>query len=343
MHERLLECLASRANVRLVASFRHDQLGFPGDTDLLVILPDMHVLSHARRAAFRYGLNQEELLVDVLGGITGLKTAAAEDESVEVIHIGDYLDLWRESQAPGAGADIPRRIKQDHPALVAALESEDLDASFLLGNHDFDLYRWANYSAWERRYFLPADIPQVLILHGDYFDLLERVPEDVKEFFVYFVAKDPGQYQVGKLNDKMAALTRRENAKHDYRDHLRLPQPARVGAMQAAAGAKVPEEWNIQREGADGASVEFLNSAYDECMKANREFGLKLRTVIIGHTHHARIAVKTQADGSPFTLIDSGAWLEKCVDDAGGVAPNAQITALSANEVRIYQLAPPGV
>ena len=342
MHERLLECLASRAHVRLVASFRDDRLGFPGDKDLLVILPDMHVVSHARRAAFRYGLNHEDLLVDILGGITGLKTAAAEDESVEVIHIGDYLDLWRESQVPGEGADIPRRIKQDHAALVAALESEDLDASFLLGNHDFDLYRWANYSAWERRYFLPADAPQVLILHGDYFDLLERVPEEVKQFFVYFVAKDPGQYQVGKLNDKMAALTRRENAKHDYRDHLRLPQPARVGAVQAP-GASVPDTWNIQREGEDGASVEFLNSAYAECMKANREFGLNLRTVIMGHTHHARIAVKVQPDGSPFTLIDSGAWLEDCVDDTGRVALNAQITALSANQARIYQLAPLGV
>jgi hypothetical protein len=100
----------------------------------------------------------------------------------------------------------------------------------------------------------------------------------VKQFFVYFVAKDPGQYQVGNLTDKMAAVTRRENAKHDFRDHLRLPRPARVGAVQAP-GASVPDTWNIQREGEDGASVEFLNSAYAECMKASR-FGLNLRTVM---------------------------------------------------------------
>jgi hypothetical protein len=42
-----------------------------------------------------------------------------------------------------------------------------------------------------------------------------------------------------------------------------------------------------------------------------------------------------------FTLIDCGAWIEQCI--AGGETnpmPSAQIAALSANEARIYQLAP---
>ena len=62
---------------------------------------------------------------------------------------------------------------------------------------------------------------------------------------------------------------------------------------------------------------------------------------IIGHTHHARIAVKTAENGGRFVLIDCGAWIEDCRqfpnDDP---APSAQIAAISANWARIYQLAP---
>jgi hypothetical protein len=41
--------------------------------------------------------------------------------------------------------------------------------------------------------------------------------------------------------------------------------------------------------------------------------------------------------------MDCGAWIENCctADDATP-RPNAQIAALSANEARIYQLAPLG-
>ena len=56
---------------------------------------------------------------------------------------------------------------------------------------------------------------------------------------------------------------------------------------------------------------------------------MNMRTVIIGHTHHARIAVRKMPNGTPFTLIDCGAWIEKCVDaDGTNAFPNAQITAL---------------
>ena len=45
---------------------------------------------------------------------------------------------------------------------------------FLLGNHDFDLYQNVTYNNWERRFFIPGSAPSVLILHGDYFDPVER-------------------------------------------------------------------------------------------------------------------------------------------------------------------------
>ena len=47
-------------------------------------------------------------------------------------------------------------IKADHVDLAEAIESEALDAHFLLGNHDFDLWQWHDYSLWDRRYYLPG-------------------------------------------------------------------------------------------------------------------------------------------------------------------------------------------
>lgn len=62
---------------------------------------------------------------------------------------------------------------------------------------------------------------------------------------------------------------------------------------------------------------------------------------VIGHTHHARIAIRETKTGELFTLIDCGAWIENCLAEGdASPMPNAQIAALSANEARIYQLQP---
>jgi hypothetical protein len=109
-------------------------------------------------------------------------------------------------------------------------------------------------------------------------------------------------------------------------------------------GEDVPANYNLQRPTdptATKAGLAFLDEACTECVQANAASGTKLRMVIIGHTHHARIAVKPMPDGTPFALVDIGAWIENCSErDGGPPIPNAQITVLSANQVRIYQLAP---
>lgn len=340
MHERLLESLLRIADVRLVACYTNDQFGFASDKRLQVFIPDLHLLSAARRALYTYGTNCEQMLVDVLRALMDLKTAAAPDENVTVFHIGDYLDLWRESLTPGGDADVPGRIKRDHETLAELLEDERLNTHFLLGNHDFELYQLSAYNRWERRFFIPGSAPSVMVLHGDYFDWVEReVPEDIRDVAVYLFGQshEAGSPVVGKMAD----LARKYNSEKDYSQQLQLAKPATLGTAQAGDAA-VPREYNVQRvnQTVDGG-LQFLDIACQECINANREFGTNLKTVIIGHTHHARIAVQEMPDGSPFTLVDTGAWIENCVESSGGPAsPNAQITALSANQVRIYQLQP---
>src|SRR6516164_198187 len=105
MHERLRESLLSvaqahDARLRMVACYTNPQFGMADDKTLQVFLPDMHLLSKARRELYPYGLNHEDMLVNVLEALFVLKAHTADDENVVVFHIGDYLDLWRESLTP---------------------------------------------------------------------------------------------------------------------------------------------------------------------------------------------------------------------------------------------------
>jgi UDP-2,3-diacylglucosamine pyrophosphatase LpxH len=341
MHERLREALlgvaqAHGANLRLVACCTNPQFGMSDDKTIQIFLPDMHLLSNARRALYPYGLNHEDMLAGVLQALITLKAQTADDENVVVFHIGDYLDLWRESLQP-ADPDAARRIKQDHPQLAGLLEDRRLNAHFLLGNHDFDLYQLASYNNWERRFFIPDEAPGVLILHGDYFDPVERdVPEVLRDIGVYLFGRShqPGASILAKMADR----AHQYNASKDFANGIQLTQAAPLGATRSGEAAN--GDVNVQKAGdtVDGGLL-FLDQACDECVRANQADGTSLRTVIIGHTHHARIATKTMPDGTPFTLIDCGAWIENCKDANGDEAfPNAQITALSGNQVRIYQL-----
>jgi UDP-2,3-diacylglucosamine pyrophosphatase LpxH len=268
--------------------------------------------------------------------------ANARGQSVVVFHIGDYLDLWRETLQPLNDPGIPDRIRDSHQKLVDLLEDSSLNTHFLLGNHDFDLYRLSAYNTWERRFFIPGDAPGVIVMHGDYFDWVEReLPEEVRDIGVYLFGQShpAGSAVLGQMQD----LSHKYNRQKDYSNQIQLAAPATLGALQPGESA-VPDNYNLQTaESSVNGGIVFLAAACQECANANAEFGAQLRMAIIGHTHHARIGTQSMPDGSPFALVDTGAWIENCVeDDLGTIFPNAQITALAANQVRIYQLDPKG-
>jgi UDP-2,3-diacylglucosamine pyrophosphatase LpxH len=340
MHNRLLESLLEVAQVRLVASLRDPGLGFAPACGLRVFLPDMHLSSTAVRARYQYGNNCEDLLIRVLRTLADLRENVVNaGGTMEVYHIGDYLDLWRESLAPAVDERVALDIKADHIDLVEALEAPRLATHFLLGNHDFALWQWHDYEAWDRRFYLPGDDDAaVLVMHGDFFDWVESLPEFARDFGVHVFGR--GRKPADPVLGKMLAKVNQLNAARDYSDYLQLPQPAEVGATLDAE-TEIPERYNVQTlESTLPGGTEYLQSAARECREANRKYELNMKAVIIGHTHHARIAAMKQPDGSLFTLIDTGAWIEQCRETAlGNPIDNAQITALYGNEVRIYQLA----
>jgi UDP-2,3-diacylglucosamine pyrophosphatase LpxH len=344
MHDRLLTALLKIANVHLVASLRDERIGFPASNDLRVFIPDIHLISEKRQkqGSFVFQANLTELLTEVASTLSSLRQGASEDEVIAVYQLGDFLDLWREAPELDDKLDVASRIKDDHEDLVEALLDRNLKARFLLGNHDLDLYRWPAYGAWERRYFLPdgsVGAPRVIVLHGDIFDWMERfLPEKLKSIFVYLFAPhlSPNDYALGEMRQ----LVKQAHGRRNYRTFLQCPTPVPLGDLKALGADTVPPRWNVQVEGsAPEGNVLFLKESADACAQANADYDLALNTSVIGHTHHARIAVRERPDGTLQTLVDCGAWIENCLSTGGaGPMPNAQIAALSANEFRIYQL-----
>lgn len=346
MHDRLLSALSSLTEIRLVAALRDERLGFPDSQDLRVFVPDLHLISarRQRKGGFKFGTNHEALLTDVFAALKTLKAGAAATETVVVYLMGDFLDLWREEPVLKKRNDAAAAIRDDHEDLVAAVLDPGLRARFLLGNHDFDLYRWSDYVGWDRRYFLPdrtLQAPSALLMHGDALDWIEGLPDSVQQLMVYFFAPhlSPNSHELGEIGKLVA----RSHGRRNYRNYIQARAPLDLGALPALVpGTQVPARHNVVTPGSGPKErLKHLASAWKETAKANKKYEMKLRVMFIGHTHFARIAVRETDAGEFFTLVDCGAWIENCswIEEGRSItAPSAQIAAMCHNEVRIYQL-----
>ena len=178
LHEQLLAMLSRAANVSLVSQLRDDRLHFPDEQTLNVFIPDLHLVTGRRQ--YRFGTNALETLIATVGGLRDLKRAAAPSQ-VMVYQLGDMLDLWREADGLDPNAEVAAAIEDAHARLFELLYDADLDTQFLLGNHDYDLYRFPNYDLWQRYVCLPSTVA----LHGDEFDWVERLPDGLQNLLVH--------------------------------------------------------------------------------------------------------------------------------------------------------------
>lgn len=335
LHSELLRRLQAIASVQLVARLQDDRLSFPQTNELHVFIPDIHLITAARRAegGYKYGTNHPALLEAVVGSLRALKLASAPAGEVVVYQIGDLFDLWRQVDGLDPNASAASAIQNDHASLLVALRDPDLNAQFLLGNHDYDLYRFPNFDAWQRSFVLA---PSVILLHGDVFDWVEKLPDELQNLALFlFNANSAGTAALEKLRP----LNRKRRAGRKFRDFIQNQAPAPTGKWRDADDDG--RSWNVHVEGtAPKEMLLYLDEARQKCGEANRQFGSALKMAVIGHTHQARIAVHETEDEF-FALMDCGAWIENCnTADDPTPRPNAQIAALGANEARIYQLAP---
>jgi UDP-2,3-diacylglucosamine pyrophosphatase LpxH len=331
LHDRLLTALEAVADVALVSKLRDPRLRFPDPSRLNVFVPDLHLVTARRQ--FRFGTNAPETLAAVLRRLRDFRSEAQPDHVV-VYQIGDLLDLWRETDGLDPDADVASAIEDACPDVIEAIYDAALDTQFLLGNHDYDLYRWPNYDVWRRYFYL---LPSTLVLHGDIFDWIEKLPDEVQNFFVHLFAPNvqPGRAQLEAMRPLNLAM----------RASLRpggFVQAGEAPVRRLLAPADVADagRFNVQDAQSPPEMLRFFDSARQKCGEVNQQFGLDLTTLVIGHTHHARIVVHEDGDAL-FALVDCGAWIEDCItEDDPTPRANAQIAALGENEIRIYQLSP---
>ncbi len=338
MHDRVLETLQSIAQVRLVASLRDDRIGFPGEDDIRIFIPDLHLLSATRQKDFSYSVNHRELLAKLLRSLVRVRKQAKKEGKVFVVYqLGDYLDLWREEPTGMEDPKTAERILRSNKKIAEGFAK--LKFRLILGNHDFELYR--AYPAWERRYFLTSPTqpkPEGVVLHGDVFDLVEALPDELSRLAVYFL----GPYHTATDYDlgKMKQLIRQAHRGRSYANYIHSSVDEGTVETQGTDG-QIPAQWNVQREGEANAQLSFLETAHTMCSEINSTYDQHLHLVVCGHTHAAKIVVKEFGDNELFTLMDCGAWIENCHDASdSSELPNAQIGVLCNNDARIYQLTP---
>jgi UDP-2,3-diacylglucosamine pyrophosphatase LpxH len=337
LHDRLLRALLEApkvTDVLLVARLEDSRIAYDDATEVRVFIPDLHLLAGKEERKYRYGFNCKEQMIGILKAFKSFRRGLAPHESLTVYQLGDFVDLWRQ------GSNDATRILQEHYDMYGHLSgsSSALNAWFLLGNHDLDLADHGGFRVWNRRYYFPLRDPRALVLHGDVFDWVERFPEAFKRLFVYLFGPlhDPTAYDFEALQ----RVVRQAHGGKQYKRHIRAG--CHDIADCASAGGSVPDSlYNVARvtDPLDTTAHEFLPAAHRSVEQVKSEFGLRLTTVVIAHTHHARMVVYEGGAGEFLLLMDCGAWIEQYrTPSASEPKPNAQIGVLVGNDCRIYQI-----
>ena len=365
MHAALLRHLLQVSHVQLVARLKDARLGHPAVHGVRVFVPDVHLLSKDRVKDFKYATNYVDVLTDVAGSLIKFKqSATGVGVPVAVYQLGDFVDLWRENpmyfkmkEAAEKTELNVQRVMESHMTLSKRLFGPELGTRRVLGNHDFDTHELETGIGAELRYYFPYDrdsYPVAIALHGDIFDNRERrMSEWLEHWGVYHFGPKVEQ-KVYDLQDLSAKIVQDHKGK-DYENHIQLPEPAALGKSAHVKDERtlLKEElaqsrFNVKEAGDPSVPeglFKFLPEAEYVTAYINDQTGWDLRFAVIGHTHHARIAVddRSEKDGGSkrgfFALVDCGAWLEEGSLD-GKVVRNAQIGVLYDNDVRIYQFSP---
>lgn len=375
MHDEFLEQLSHVADIYLVARLKDDRIGYPFPNDLRVFIPDLHIISHFRQEEFGYkystnhNAHKDDLLPVLVKELIKFKKKVIDEnegtgdedkkKTFEVYQMGDFLDLWRETNKPwktkpDEWRGYVNRIIESNVHLYDAFLDENLHINFVLGNHDFDLHRIPDFSHKWRfmiHYLVDKrDVPVAGIMHGDIFSWVERLPDPVQQFFVYFFSPQiPEKIRKQIINSHIKGKFLIFKKYKDYRDYIMQKEAPVFNEFPLNQGLPPVNQWNVIRNGQGSKEeLKYLNEAKEYFSQINQQYDFNLRMIIMGHTHYARIAVDDK-DGQFFALVDCGDWVKfhiAKIKENGTEKDiqmvNAQIGVLCNNDVRIYQLSPKG-
>ena len=363
MHKEFLDGLRKIAGVKLVAKYKSDNIGFPFNDKMRVFIPDLHLFSKYSYKKNRYTSRTnyiDDLLPTVVQFLAKFKLDN-QGAAKEVVYYqqGDFFDPWREtskywSEDPGEYDEAVNRIIESCAAVCdEMMDSNTMNTHFVLGNHDIDVCHIPGLSDQFRflRLFFEGEggKTKAAVMHGDLFSWLEKVmPDWIQQLAVYYLSPK----KLKEENEKLYKEVKKQadiSAKKDVAED-KVETTGELGELIDPDDAP-GDEWNVYRPGtANEKQLQFLKPAKDYYAKVNEALDYDIRTVFIGHTHLARIAVyddKVPGNDSFFLLVDSGAWVKNFtanfVKNGRKILINekkAQIGVLCNNDARVYQLSP---
>ena len=333
------------ANVFSVSCHKDETLGFP-EEEAYVFIGDIHLLT--KNDAKKYPKKQFVQPKDFTTFLASLKELKERwTDNFKVYQVGDLFDVWR---ALGEGSEEKKvdDIFLDFEDMGDMLKSDPpfgADTTIIAGNHDYALHKLPDWYA--PRLHTIKDIEgkdRILVIHGDILDPIEKFPDWIKALAVriakgaksdgYIIDEaDKDEKEVVEFNKKIVSgegkigLGSQELIEDDSsRDHFKS------APYNVIDGDKLPE---------DDRRLRFYKSAKELALKLRTEHALDIRTIVIGHSHYARVIKGDRGDGELFSLVDCGAWYGKCRLGRTQGYPwihCGQIVILTENEFRIYQL-----
>lgn len=336
-HQKILDHLTAafpgEGGVSLVAQHADGELRLP-KRRVHVFLPDCHLLTAEDAAAYpKTGFFQGADLLTVLKALTKLK--AQHPGQLTVWHLGDLFDIWRARGGRGPAVEVDR-IAAEYSEVVDLLRygaPNGVGASLIAGNHDYSLHELGEWQAARYRIVQNEDPERgdMLVLHGDIFDWIEKLPDEIQARAVRFA-----RWHASGRKD----LFSEEEVVAEVNRGLKLGDQAIGQGRATLPDAGQPSSAVIDGDGgkADAPNKRFFQAAR-ELATALRKRGHNIRLVVIGHTHWARLVQGRQAKEEPFVLMDCGAWTGHC--RLGSTQPwlhNGQIGVLSEDEARLYQI-----
>lgn len=338
--ESLKQAFPQRKGVSLVASFFDEELQLPGRR-AHIFIGDCHLLNEQDAEAYpKNRFSQGEDLLTLLEALTELK--ADSPGQLTIWQLGDLFDIWRARGGLGPAAEVDK-IAADHYQIIDLIRygaPYGVGAQVIAGNHDYGLHQLGEWNAARYR-IIQNDDPaggDMLVLHGDIFDWIEKLPDELQARVVRFAT----WHSAGKkdlFNEAEAIAEVNRGLKDGDRPIGKAKAPLAGRAYQEAPEAETTVNV-INGDAGDprAAKKRFFTSA-KSLAEELRKRGHNIRLMVIGHTHWARILRGRLSTAEPFALLDCGAWTGFC--RLGPSEPwlhSAQLSVVVDNEARLYQV-----
>ena len=139
-HDILLEHLKELLSVQLVARLKDEQaIGNTNENYLHVFVPDLHLLSENAQKNYRLKFDWSDEFEKLTTALLNTRDHLwAEQLSMKIYQLGDFVDLWRESMMGAKGASDIINSFPDIRDRFLRNGADSLSAHLLLGNHDLE-------------------------------------------------------------------------------------------------------------------------------------------------------------------------------------------------------------